>query len=425
VVFPERMSIAFSHVIRRGKILVTFASLEMLNKILMFVVGITMVRNMAKADYAWYTIANSTFGGMAMLSTLGVTIGLVSMGGERFGDRAAMGRLITTCFRYRKIFTMIFVPLVIGPMLLMLSRTGCPIAYTAMLATLVMGLLVLQINQDVAATVLRLAGRYSFPQCVDVGASIARVVLFGLLVHFAVLEVWNAILATLAIQAIGYFAFVRKSSLFYYEKRQSYDAVAGDKILHLTYQTLPETLSAFFMPQLVVLLISINGHTGAVAEFGAIGRLTLLFSIPIAIISSIVVPSLARSPRDKLATNYSYVVLAGLSTALGILLTVWLSTPLLSLLLGSSYSNLSVELLIATGSSSLGLVAGCVGSILTAKAYVKHMWVVTLSTILVTTIATTFIDFGSLRSVLLLQYPRFVPIFLFYAWRVSNLFKNL
>ncbi|MGF1452082.1 MAG: lipopolysaccharide biosynthesis protein [Opitutales bacterium] len=397
-------------ILRRSSILGKFASLEMLNKAVMFLTGILVVRHLAKTDYAWYTITNSMIGGMGMLTALGVSIGLMSMGGERFGDRAAMGRLMTTCYRYRTIFAGIFGPIVIGAMAFMLSRNGSPAGLTLVLMVLVVIYMVIQINQDMAQTLLRLAGRYNHPQVVGVGVAIVRLATLGLLVVFALLEVWTALVVTVGLQAVGYLCFIRPQAQHYYSKQEPLDPEAGAKIRKITYNTLPETLKSFFMPQLGVFLIATFGNTENVADLGALGRLAMIFSIPAAFNGAIFQPWLARSSREKLLRNYLQLLATAAIISATVFATCWIGRFHLIDLLGDAYQGLEGELVLLAGSSSIALFMSTSGIILAAKGWVRHLWVQPLATTLVTIGCIPLVNFSDLSEVILLGYARFIVL---------------
>ena len=397
---------------RRTAILGGFIVLDAINKGVMLVVGIALARCMIKEEYAWYTIANSMMGGMAMLSTLGVSMALLSIGGQHIGDKARMGSLVATCMRYRILFASISAPLVLAGMVFMLHRTGASAIYIAVLVVLLMASLAVQLNQDIAATVLRVAGRYNYVPKVDAALAIVRLLLIGCLIWAAVVATWSVVALTVLLQALAYFAFMRGASQAYYSKRAPADAEDGKRIRRITYNTLPETVKAFVMPQLSVFLLATFASTSSVADIGALSRIGLLYVVPVGLFGALLHPWLARASHETLLPRYAAVVAFG--TGLGALLFagVWFASPLLLWLLGPAYQGLESELLILCGAKSIDLALASVLSLLNARGFVSYIWLIPLTTTIATFGSMPFFDLSSLSQVLWLEYVRFGPMFM-------------
>lgn len=392
---------------RWSKILGRFLSFEILTKAVMFLTSLLIVRSMAKTDYAWYTIANSMIAGMTMLSSVGVGTALISMGGERLGDRAAMGRLIATCLRYRWMYAAIFAPVVLGLLASMLGENGCPPATTALLVVIVGLFLLIEIQLSLRAPLLQLDRRYSLPQATQSGTAMLRLAGISLLLWWGLDDVWTLLLLTVLLQAAAYYSVIRPTTRKYFLPQQPREPEVGKRIRFITYNTLPETLSAFIMPQVTVILIAFFGNTENVADVGALGRLVLIFSIPQALNHGIFIPLLARTtPGPKLYRNFAFTVVIAFCTAAAIVAVTSLFPNLFLSLLGEGYQHLALELVLVAASSGIAFAFGSLRTVLTAKGWVGYLWLQPIINVLSLVGCLPFFDLSNMAQVLTMNLFR-------------------
>ena len=79
-----------------------FASVQMLVQMIGFATGILLVRQMEQREYALFTIANTMQGTINVLADIGISIGLVSIGGRVWQDGHRFGELISTGLKLRR-----------------------------------------------------------------------------------------------------------------------------------------------------------------------------------------------------------------------------------------------------------------------------------------------------------------------------------
>src|SRR6187399_500937 len=80
--------------LQRARIVGTFAFGQAAVQLISFLSGILLVRYLDQRDYAYFTIANSMQGTLNVLADVGISIGLVSIGGRVWKDRRRFGELI-------------------------------------------------------------------------------------------------------------------------------------------------------------------------------------------------------------------------------------------------------------------------------------------------------------------------------------------
>ena len=83
---------AFDHARRVGN----YAAVQAVVQLLAFTSGILLVRWLPQREYAYFTIANAMQATLNVLADIGISVGLISIGGRVWQDRHRFGQLINT-----------------------------------------------------------------------------------------------------------------------------------------------------------------------------------------------------------------------------------------------------------------------------------------------------------------------------------------
>ncbi len=97
-----------------------FASVQVLVQLIGFAIGILLVRVLEQREYALFTIANTMQGTTNVLADIGISIGLVSIGGRVWQDDHCFGQLISTGLKPRRTLGAAAI-LVVAPLLYVLE----------------------------------------------------------------------------------------------------------------------------------------------------------------------------------------------------------------------------------------------------------------------------------------------------------------
>src|SRR5213079_279769 len=89
-------------------------------------------------EYAYFTIANSMQATLMLLADIGVSVGLVSIGGRVWQDRHRFGELINTGLAVRKKLAAVAAIIVAPILYAMLARNGASSTYTLLLIGVVL-----------------------------------------------------------------------------------------------------------------------------------------------------------------------------------------------------------------------------------------------------------------------------------------------
>jgi O-antigen/teichoic acid export membrane protein len=175
------------------------------------------------------------------------------------------------------------------------------------------------------------------------------------------------------------------------------------EIVHLAAPNAASTIYYALQAQISLFLITIFGHTAAVASVGALTRLSQIFTIFSQMNPVLVDPYFARLPRSRLKANYLGALAAVGSVCLCLIAVAWKFPEVFLWVLGPRYSSLRYEVFLVIVSSSLSYLNGVMWVIHSARRFV-YWWnnLLTIST----TIAVQAVylwknDLSSVRSVLL------------------------
>src|SRR3984893_3287973 len=177
-VLPPLMEEGSAPIIRRAfqraKIVGNFAIVQAVVQIIGFLSGILLVRTLEQREYAYFTIANTMQGTINLLADIGISVGLVSIGGRVWQDRHRFGQLINTALDLRRKLGVVVVIAVTPVMYFMLVKNGASISYTALLIAVVLIGLGFQLSIGVLGAVPRLCADIGRIQIIDITGAIVR-----------------------------------------------------------------------------------------------------------------------------------------------------------------------------------------------------------------------------------------------------------
>ncbi len=294
--------------LQRARVVGHFASVQVLVQCIGFASGILLVRYLDRREYAYFTIAHTMQGTINVLADIGISIGLISIGGRVWQDRERFGQLIATA-RHLRWKLAAGATLLITPILfLMLARNGASVGYALLLIALVLASLALQLSSGVLAVVPRLHSEIGRIQTIDFISALARlVVLIGC--AFLFLNAGIALCVGAAAVLIQY-AMLRRYAAGVIDLRAEENA--DDRRAMTGFIKNQAASAAFFclQGQITIFLISFFGsRPTAVADVGALGRLAMIFAVFGQLLMNIFVPAFARcQSRRRMRWQYGAIV---------------------------------------------------------------------------------------------------------------------
>src|SRR6202043_3247515 len=308
-VLDESSTPLIRRALHRARVVGNFALVQAIVQIIGFMSGILIVRTLEQRDYAYFTIANTMQGTINLLADVGISVGLVSIGGRIWQDRHRFGELINTALSLRKKLGALVVVAVTPIMYFMLVKNGASISYTALLMVVVLIGLGFQLSIGVLGVVPRLRADIGRIQMIDITAAVARLLaLVGLLFVFL-----NAGIAVAVASAVSFlqYAMLRNYAAGVIDLDAPENAEDRHSIVRLIKHLAANSVFYCFQGQITVFLISFFArHAASVAEVGALGRLAMIFTVLMNMLTNIFVPAFARC-QDKRKLQYLYLGIAG------------------------------------------------------------------------------------------------------------------
>ncbi len=379
---------AFDHARRIGNYTLVQATVQLVA----FSSGILLVRWLPQHEYAFYTIANAMQAALMLLADIGISVGLVSIGGRVWQDRHRFGELINTGLAVRRKLAAASVIIVAPILYAMLTKNGASSVYTLLLIAFVLAGFSIQLSVDVFSVVPRLHSDIGRIQKIEFTCAIFRLLLIlGLVYFFATAGLAVAIAsAAFLLQYILLRAYAAKVV----DLKANENADDRREIVRLIKKLAANSLFYCFQGQITVFLISFFGrHAASVAEVGALGRLAMIFTVLMNMLTNIFVPAFAR------CLLFSSAVIAGAAFFPEQFLFV----------LGNRYAHLHRELLLMVGVAVISALSGTLWLLNASKAWITGAWLYIPLTLATQVALIPFTDFSSVSGVLIFNLISAAP----------------
>ena len=412
-VLPPLMEGGSAPIIRRAfqraKIVGNFAIVQAVVQIIGFLSGILLVRTLEQREYAYFTIANTMQGTINLLADIGISVGLVSIGGRVWQDRHRFGQLISTALSVRRKLGAVAIIIVTPVLYFLLVKNGASFFYTAVLIVVVLAGLLIQLSLGVLNVVPRLRSDIARIQSIDLTGAIARLLVLVTLMYFFL----NAGVAV---------AVATATLLLQYAMLRNY--VAG--VIDLDAPENAEDRAAMFgfirklaanavfyclQGQITVFLISFFARrTSSVAEVGALGRLAMIFAVLSNLLTNVFVPAFARcQSARKLRWLYAAIIGGVSAFSLLVLCGAEIFPDQFLFVLGSKYAHLHRELLLMVGGAVLSALTGTFWALNASKAWVAGSWLYIPLTLAAQIALIPYTDFSSVMGVLTFNLISAIP----------------
>jgi O-antigen/teichoic acid export membrane protein len=396
-------------IIQRGRMVGNFAGVQAVVQFIGFLSGILIVRILDQREYAYFTIANTIQGTLNLLADIGISVGLVSIGGRVWNDRPRFSQLISTAFYLRRRLAIFGVVIVTPILYVLLAKNGANLAYSLFLILVVLVGLAIHLDVGVLGVIPRLRSDIRVIQWVDFAGVALRL---AMLVALALIFL-NAGLA-LTVSTVVIFAqylLLRRYSARVIDLHAPQHP--GDRAAMLGFIKSQAANAIFYcvQGQITVFLISFFAHrTSSVAEVGALGRLAMIFTILTNLLTNIFVPAFARcQDRTRLRSLYFEIIGGVTGFCLLVIAASAIFPDQFLFVLGTKYAHLHRELLLMVGASVLAALTGTFWSLNASKAWIAGSWLYIPLTLLTQIALIPFTNFSSVTSVLVFNVLSAVP----------------
>jgi O-antigen/teichoic acid export membrane protein len=394
---------------QRAKIVGNFAIVQAVVQIIGFLSGILLVRTLEQRDYAYFTIANTMQGTINLLADIGISVGLVSIGGRVWQDRHRFGQLINTALAVRKKLGVVAIVVVTPILCFLLVKNGASFSYTAILTVVVLAGLLLQLSLGVLGVVPRLRSDIARIQMIDLTGAVARLLVLVTLMY-CFLNAGVAVAVAAATFLLQYI-MLRKYVAGVIDLDAPENAEDRAAMLGFIRKLAANTVFYCLQGQITVFLISFFARrASSVAEVGALGRLAMIFAVLSNLLTNVFVPAFARcQSARKLRWLYAAIIGVVGAFSLLVLCCAGIFPDQFLFVLGSKYAHLHRELLLMVGGAVLASLTGTFWALNASKAWVAGAWLYIPLTLATQIALIPYIDFSSVMGVLTFNLISAVP----------------
>jgi O-antigen/teichoic acid export membrane protein len=394
---------------QRAKIVGNFAIVQAVVQIIGFLSGILLVRTLEQRDYAYFTIANTMQGTINLLADIGISVGLVSIGGRVWQDRHRFGQLINTALAVRKKLGVVAIVVVTPILCFLLVKNGASFSYTAILTVVVLAGLLLQLSLGVLGVVPRLRSDIARIQMIDLTGAVARLLVLVTLMY-CFLNAGVAVAVAAATFLLQYI-MLRKYVAGVIDLDAPENAEDRAAMLGFIRKLAANTVFYCLQGQITVFLISFFARrASSVAEVGALGRLAMIFAVLSNLLTNVFVPAFARcQSARKLRWLYAAIIGVVGAFSLLVLCCAGIFPDQFLFVLGSKYAHLHRELLLMVGGAVLASLTGTFWALNASKAWVAGAWLYIPLTLATQVALIPYIDFSSVMGVLTFNLISAVP----------------
>jgi len=368
-----------------------------------FLSGILVIRLLPIEQYAYYTIANTMLGTMTVLSDGGISAGVMAQGGKVWQDKEKLGAVLNTGLYLRKRFAWVALSITIPILCYLLWKQGADWITCVLITASLIPAFFAALSDNILQIVPKLQQSITPLQKNQVSVGIGRLLLSGLTL-FAFPWAFVAVFAS-GIPRIWGNRNLKKIAEPYIDRSQRANTEVQVEIMRMVKRILPGSIYFALSAEITVWLLSIFGTTTAVAQIGALGRFSLVFSILSSITSIVVLPRIARlNPKSE--KKLFFIGMSILSTFFVCLIAVSLLSvlsPYALWILGDNYSSLKQEFVLVLIAGALKMLSGLVFGISTARGKPTNSMHIIVGNIMAITIGALFFSLNELAGILSLS----------------------
>ena len=394
---------------QRGRIIGNFAIVQAIVQMIGFLSGILLVRTLEQREYAYFTIANTMQGTINLLADIGISVGMVSIGGRVWQDRHRFGQLVSTALSMRRKLGAAAIIIVTPVLYFLLVKNGASFFYTAVLIVMVLAGLLIQLSLGVLDVVPRLRSDIARIQSIDLTGAIARLLVLVTLMYFF-LNAGVAVAVASATLLLQY-AMLRKYVAGVIDLHASENAEDRAAMAGFIRKLAANAVFYCLQGQIAVFLISFFARrTSSIAEVGALGRLAMIFAVLSNLLANVFVPAFARcQSARKLGWLYAAIIGGVSAFSLLVLCGAGIFPDQFLFVLGSKYAHLHRELLLMVSGAILSALTGTFWALNASKAWVAGSWLYIPLTLATQIALIPYTDFSSVMGVLTFNLISAIP----------------
>lgn len=353
-----------------GKLVTLTGSTQVVIQAIGFISGILIIRLLPTQEYAFYTLANTMLGTMTILADGGISTGVMAQGGKVWQEREKLGRVLSTGMELKKRFAVGSLLIAMPALVFLLRYHEASWLMTLLIVASLIPTFFSSLTGSLLQIPLKLKQDIQPLQHNQIKINVSRLILL-LTTIFIFPWAYIAVLSAGIPQVWGNFQ-LRKFASRHVNFTQNSDPLVRKKIMDFVHNLLPSSIYYCLSGQITIWLISLFGSTEALAQIGALSRLSMILSIFNILFSTLVVPRFSRLPNQKKQVlKFFFLIQMGLIVGcFCIVFFVHSFSENILWILGDDFSSLSTEIILITVGSCFALISGCTNHLLSSRGII-------------------------------------------------------
>ena len=384
-------------------LLVTFCVGQGAWQILRLFTGFLLIHWLTKDQYASYTLILAIKGSAAVLLDLGISSGLMALIARRCHEPKVVGRYIAVAkfFRDRLIAIGVFA------LLIAFYATASRFDWSMVFALQVWALVVLSIyfesRDSFYNPILSLQQRLKEKYTIRVFGLLMRFLMVVVLYFMGMLTVTTVLALAMLESLIAAAVVVRCTvkDVVFPEPTESLE-LEKKEALSLTLPKVPGVVFYALQGQVTIFIIGLVGEYNEIASLGALSKMGLLFMMPSAFTSALVIPWYSKLDAKHALRGFLVMMLLFSSFGGGLILLNLIFPQVFLFLLGDSYASLQHEIFLYSILSVFNLLAQLTYALTSTRKWVYY-WTGPVTIVSYTTTLIgflLFLDMSKLSSVI-------------------------
>lgn len=333
-------------------------------------IGFLIVRQLGKPDYAIYTIAFSLLSLFVNITNMGITPAMSGIGGRVWNNRFELQALLNTALRLRGQLGWWFALPFVAYCIWQFRQTEIQYLPLAALIALLLTAAWVQLQTALYAIVLQLNNAVRRLQLNELGVALLKLAGISVLL-------WAKATSILLIAWVCACLWLnlwlnRRRTADYLEPHAGTNPGFQKEINSIIRSNFVRTIYWSLEGQIAILLCAIFSTTESIADIGALGRLSIYFSIFQAFILNYSLPGIAKSRTvADIRVRTQRILLLTLAIIAPVILWSVVHPASLLWILGPNYATLEGNLFFYLLAVATGQIAAVMYQICAARAWIQ------------------------------------------------------
>ncbi|PHQ28286.1 lipopolysaccharide biosynthesis protein [Leeuwenhoekiella nanhaiensis] len=374
--------------------------LQLTSFLITFGTSIIIIRELTKEDYAIFTVCFQILGMVAVMTSSGITPTFKRLSGS-FWDRSSFFSSIVASLLYLRnklLFVVVPVSLIIATILIV-RQTG--FAFEVILWIFLLGVLVIiEVKRSMYLEILRSQMQIGKVQLSENLLNACKLI-FGLII--LIINQVEVLLASYILASILALFYTRSKALKHYDPKTESRYLYTNLMFKKYKELLPNSIYYIIQSQLILFLLVFFQNSDGVADYGAIGKISIVFNVFNVVILNVFATEFSRKREiNKLRKTYLNIIAVSMLVCVFTYFVVFLLQSFILDIFGEKYQGLEKLLMVLTATSCVTFLFSTIGMLNNAKAWVRYnsKFAIPLSTAAII-LGVILLDFSNIYHIVL------------------------